>query len=79
MSVPLLSGFPGGSDNKESAYNVGDLGSIPEDPWEKEMATYSSILAWRSPWTKEPGGLKSLGSQSVGQDCVTNIVHYFYC
>jgi len=33
-----------------------------EDPLEKEMATYSSILAWRIPWTAEPGGLKSLGS-----------------
>ena len=35
-----------------------------EDPLEKEMATHSSILAWRIPWTEEPGGLQSLGSQS---------------
>ena len=35
---------------------------------EKEMATHSSILAWRIPWTKEPGGLQSLGSQRVGRD-----------
>ena len=34
-----------------------------EDPLEKEMATYSSILAWRIPWTEEPGGLQSMGSQ----------------
>ena len=34
-----------------------------EDPLEKEMATHSSILAWRIPWTKEPGGLQSMGSQ----------------
>ena len=34
-----------------------------EDPLEKEMTTHSSILAWRIPWTKEPGGLQSLGSQ----------------
>ena len=35
-----------------------------EDPLEKEMATHSSILAWRIPWTEEPGGLQSMGSQS---------------
>ena len=34
-----------------------------EDPLEKEMATYSSILAWEIPWTEEPGGLQSLGSK----------------
>ena len=39
-----------------------------EDPLEKEMATHSSILAWRSPWTEEPGRLQSKGSQRVGQD-----------
>ena len=39
---------------------------------EKEMATYSSILAWRIPWTEEPGGLQSMGSQTVGHDWVTN-------
>ena len=37
-----------------------------EDPLEKEMATHSSILAWEIPWTEEPGGLQSLGSQRVG-------------
>ena len=39
-----------------------------EDPLEKEMATHSSILAWRIPWTEEPGGLQSIGSQRVGRD-----------
>ena len=39
-----------------------------EDPLEKEMATRSSILAWRIPWTEEHGGLQSTGSQSVGHD-----------
>ena len=34
-----------------------------DDPLEKEMATHSSILAWRIPWTEEPGGLQSMGSQ----------------
>ena len=39
-----------------------------EDPLEKEMATHSSILAWRIPWMEEPGRLKSMGSQRVGHD-----------
>ena len=39
-----------------------------EDPLEKEMATHSSILAWRIPWTEEPGGLQSTGLQTVGHD-----------
>ena len=38
-----------------------------EDPLEKGMATHSSILAWRIPWTEEPGGLQSMGSQSQTQ------------
>ena len=39
-----------------------------EDPLEKEMATNSSILAWRIPWTEEPGGLQSMGLQRVKHD-----------
>ena len=39
-----------------------------EDPLEKEMATHSSILAWRIPWTKDPGRLQSMGLQRVGHD-----------
>ena len=39
-----------------------------EDPLEKEMATHSSVLAWKIPWTEEPGGLESMGSQRVGHD-----------
>ena len=39
-----------------------------EDPLEEEMATHSSLLSWRIPWTEEPGGLQSMGSQRVGQD-----------
>ena len=47
-----------------------DLGSIPGSArsLEKEMATHSSILAWRIPWTEEPGRLQSTGSQRVGHD-----------
>ena len=59
-------GFPGGSDGKESACNAGDLGLIPGSgvSLEKEMATHSSILAWRIPWTEETGRLQSMGLQS---------------
>ena len=39
-----------------------------EDPLEEEMAIHSSILAWRIPWTKEPRGLQSMGTQRVGHD-----------
>ena len=59
-------GFPGGSVLKNLPANAGDArdtGSIPgwEDPLEEEMATHHSILAWRVPWTEEPGGLLSTG------------------
>ena len=47
----------------------------PEDPLEKGMATYSNILAWRIPWTEEPGGLPSMGSQRIMHDWVTNTSH----
>ena len=39
-----------------------------EDPLEKEMSTHSSVIAWRIPWTEEPGGLQSMGSQRVGHE-----------
>ena len=61
--------FPGGSVVKNLSANAGDTGDpglIPlkwEDPLEKEMATHYSILAWEIPWTEEPGGLQSIGSQ----------------
>ena len=42
-----------------------------EDPLEKEMATHFSILAWRIPWTEEPGRLQSMGSQRARHDLVT--------
>ena len=48
-----------------------------EDPLEKEMATHSSILAWRIPWTEKPGGLQSMGSQRVGHDRVTSLTYCF--
>jgi len=43
-----------------------------EDPLEKGMAAHSSILAWRIPWTEEPGGLQFMGSQRVRYDQATN-------
>ena len=63
--------FPGGSDGKATAYNVGEtwfrfLGQ--EDPLEKAMAPHSSTLAWKIPWTEEHDRVQSTGSQRVGQD-----------
>ena len=66
-------GFPGGSDGKESTCNAGDLGLIPglgRSPGGGQ-ATHSSILAWRIPWTEEPGRLQSLVLQRVGHDWAT--------
>ena len=62
--------FPGGSDDKASAYNSGDwVQSLGwEDLLEKEMATHSSILAWKIPQTEETGRLQSMRSQRVGHD-----------
>ena len=59
-------GFPWWLSGKESACQAGEkfrcLGQ--EDPLEKEMATHSSVLAWRIPWTEEPGGRQSMELQS---------------
>ena len=63
--VTHLEGFPGGSVVKTlpamQEMQVRSLGG--EDALEEETATHSSILAWRSPWTEEPGGFQSMGSQ----------------
>ena len=66
-------GFLGGSVVKNLPANAGHMGEVgsilgQEDPLEKGMATYSSILAWRNPWTEKPGELQSMGSQRVGHD-----------
>ena len=61
----MLLGFPHSSVGKESA----EIEETPvwflgrEDPLENEMATHSSVLDWRIPWTEEPGGLQAMGSQ----------------
>ena len=59
LKKQYIMGFPDDSDGKESALNAGNLGLIRgrEDSLEKGIATHSSILAWRIPWTEEPGGL----------------------
>ena len=59
----------GGSEVKASACSAGDLESLgQEDLLEKGMATHSSTLAWRIPWTEEPGGLQATGLQRVRHD-----------
>ena len=70
----IYSGLPWWLSSKESACSAGSPGgmsSVPglgRSPGEESMATHSSILAWRIPWTEEPGGLQSIGSQRVGLD-----------
>ena len=59
-----------GKESACEARAAGDTGLIPG--WgrslEESMATHSSILAWRTPWTEKPGGLQSMGSHTVGHD-----------
>ena len=65
--TPYEHHFPGASDDIRSACNEGDPGLIPGlgKSAGEGMVTHSSILAWRVPWTEEPGGLQSMGSQTV--------------
>ena len=69
----MLPGFPGGSLVKNPPVNAGDSGSIPgsgRSPGEGN-SNPCSTLAWEIPWTKELGGLQSMGSQRVGHDLIT--------
>ena len=78
LKLWAITGFPGDSDSKESAYKVGNLRLIPglgRSP-KKGMATHSSILAWRIPRTEEPGGLQSMELERVGYDWVTKHTSY---
>ena len=64
-------GFSGGSDGKEStcdAIQETQVSETQEDPLEEGVATHSSILGWRIPWTEEPGRLQSMGLQRVRHD-----------
>ena len=63
--------FPGGARGKRTRLPMQETQVLPlgqEDPLGKEMATYSSILAWKIPRTEEPGGPQSIGSHRVGHD-----------
>ena len=62
----------GGSNGKESALNSGDWSQ--EDPLEKEIATHSSILHWRIPWTEEPGGYSPRGRKELDTTEVTEYI-----
>ena len=68
-------GFTGGSLIKNLPANAGDVGSIlgQDDPLEEDMATHSSILAWRIAWTEDPSRLQSMGLQRVGHDLATTL------
>ena len=71
-------GFSHGSDVKESSCDAGDPGSIPgsgRSPG-KGMAAHSSILAWRIPWTEEPGGLQSTGFRVDSELIQRSLVGY---
>ena len=56
---------------QEMGWGGGGVSILEEDPLEKEMATHSIILAWKTPWTEEPSGLQSMGSQNVRRDLAT--------
>ena len=70
LTIKRRMGFSDSSASICHAGDTGDLGSIPElgRYLEQEMATHSGILAWRIPWTEEPGGLQSTGPPRVGHD-----------
>ena len=65
IALTMYLELPCDSDSEEYTCNAGDLVQSldPEDSLEKGMATHSSILAWRVPWTEEPGRIQSMGSQ----------------
>ena len=67
IALTMYLELPCDSDSKEYTCNAGDLVQSldPEDSLEKGMATHSSILAWRVPWTEEPGRIQSMGSQRL--------------
>ena len=69
----LVNSLPGGSvvKNLPIVQEMWVRSRGQEDPLEKEMATHSSILPWEIPWTEEPGGLQSTGSQRIGYKLVT--------
>ena len=80
-SLLCIWGLPGGSDmvkNLSAMWETWVQSLVLEDPLERGMATHSSILTWRIPWTEESGELQFMGLQSVGHDRVTNTHHTLY-
>ena len=82
LEIPSwLHGFPGGSEGKASACNTEDpdqsLGW--EDPLEKEMATHSSTLAWKSPWMEEPVGYSPWGHKELDTTEQLHFTWLFRC
>ena len=82
-----FAGFPGGSVGKESTCNAGNAGDLSltpwvgKVPWRREWQTHSSILAWRIPWTEEPGRLKPIVSHRVRHnwsDWAHTHIHFCY-
>ena len=73
--------FPNGSAVKNLSVSAEDASSILGSGryLEKEMAAHSSILAWEIPWTEQPGGLQSMGSQRVGHNLATKHAHMYVC
>ena len=65
-----MAGLPFGSCHQYTAtwFKMTYINILQEDPREEAMATHFSILAWRIPWTEEPGGLQSMGAQTVTHD-----------
>ena len=78
----FIVGPPGGASGKEPACQCGDVKRHRFNPWvgksplEKGMATHSSVLVWRIPWTEEPGGLQSMGSLTVGSELAQHFIIY---
>ena len=70
-------GFPDGAvvKNPPTMQEIGVQSLDRGDPLEEEMATHSSVLVWRIPWTEEPGRLQSMGSQRVGHDRARTHTH----
>ena len=71
--ICTLTCFPGSIVEKNPPSNARDIGDTVrsldrKDPLEEKKAAHSSMLAWRIPWTEEPGGVQSMGSQRVGND-----------
>ena len=74
-------GFAGSTVGKESVCNAGGLDSIPRlgrFRWRRKWQPTPVFLAWRIPWTEEPGGLQSMGAQRVGHDLATKPHHHHH-